>query len=123
MRLPLPEGMVMGRVRDCRGIPLGGAQVVFRAADGHLPEVQETGYFVKEFPEPAMDFSSVDGLFLIANLPPGRGRVEVYVGDGSGPVEVAGIVVDVLAGGVTLADAHVGWPDGVVPPEVCESCP
>lgn len=118
-------GVIAGTAYDCGG---GGGdslaeniQVIVRAADGTYPSSQAIHYFFAEIPSRAATATSEDGLWLIANVPPGDAFIEAYaaVDDGEPPRLIGQTKVQVFAGSLIIADMYTGSGDGVHLPASC----
>lgn len=118
-------GVIAGTAYDCGG---GGGdalaeniQVIVRAADGTYPGSQDIRYFVDEFPNRTQTATSADGLWLIANVPPGDVLIEAYAAmeDGQPPRLIAQTKAQIFAGSLIVADIYTGSGDGVHMPASC----
>lgn len=118
-------GVIAGTAYDCGGE--GGdslaenIQVIVRAADGTYPATQDIRYFLDEFPNRQQTSTSGDGLWMIANIPPGDVVIEAYAApDADQPARlIAQTKAQVFAGGLIVADIYTGSEDGVHLPASC----
>jgi hypothetical protein len=121
------SAVVMGTLLDCAGEPVYGLQVRLRRSDGTIiPEGDRNPdphyrYFDGDFfPSSRQPWSHVDGLFIVANLPPTDGPVLVEVigrrrGDATNVVLACEQLV-LLADGVTIVNIDPLRADG---PALC----
>lgn len=118
-------GVIAGTAYDCGGE--GGdslaenIQVIVRAADGSYPISQDIRYFVDEFPNRQQTATSADGLWMIANIPPGDVVIEAYAATDEGqPARlIAQTKAQVFAGSLIISDIYTGSEDGVHLPASC----
>jgi hypothetical protein len=118
-------GVIAGTAYDCGGE--GGdslaenIQVIVRAADGSYPNTQDIRYFVDEFPNRQQTATSADGLWMIANIPPGDVVIEAYAAPEAGqPARlIAQTKAQVFAGALIISDVYTGSEDGVHLPASC----
>lgn len=118
-------GVIAGTAYDCGGE--GGdslaenIQVIVRAADGTYPDTQDIRYFVDEFPNRQQTATSADGLWMIANIPPGDVVIEAYAAteDGQPARLIAQTKAQVFAGSLIISDIYTGSEDGVHMPDSC----
>jgi hypothetical protein len=118
------KGAAAGTAYDCNGDPIEGAQVIVRDADGNYPDSQVVRYFESDFPVRNRTTTSADGLWVVLNVPEGRGNVvELYgVLEAEGtPVLLATSPVDVFADSLNISSTSFGYGDGVVYPAACLS--
>ncbi len=118
------KGAAAGTAYDCKGDPIEGAQVIVRDADGGYPDSQVVRYFESDFPVRNRTTTSADGLWVVLNVPEGRGNVvELYgvLEAGGTPVLLATSPVDVFADSLNISSTSFGYGDGVVYPPACLS--
>jgi hypothetical protein len=115
-------GVVVGTAFDCNDDELENAQVVLHDADGWIPPDLVVKYFQDGFPDRALTDTTHDGLWLIANVPPGDWIVDTYVADGAGGHSLVGsAVAPTFSDGLYVASTFVGREGGVKYPETCLS--
>ncbi|MEQ1570534.1 MAG: hypothetical protein ABMA64_33185 [Myxococcota bacterium] len=104
--------------------PLGkveGVQVVVYDADGNIPDTMSVDYFVQQFPAEDQAYTSADGLWVAANVPPGDLHVEMW-GDVGGALVLLGATdVRSEADSINIANVFAGYGDGVKVPASCEA--
>ncbi len=116
------KGAAAGTAYDCNGDPIEGAQVIVRDAEGNYPDSQVVRYFESDFPVRDRTTTSADGLWVVLNVPEGRGNiVELYgvLETGGNPTLLATSPVDVFADSLNISSVSFGYGDGVVYPAAC----
>jgi hypothetical protein len=126
--LSADTGVMFGRVLDCAGSPVRGAQVVLLDEEGMPLEEQQRFYTEGGTPTRDQLYTSEDGWWMAAKVPHGVWTVSVWVSDGAmdfiqvGEVPMYSLADDhPTAPAVvwTHANAHVGHLDGTVYPDSC----
>ena len=112
------KGTAAGTVYDVNGDPVQGAQVIVRDADDKIPASLVVKYFVEDFPNRDQPETSEDGLWVAINIPPGDWRVDAYVFDGSGYIQVATSGITVFGDSINVANLWTGY-DSVHYPDSC----
>ena len=112
--------IIAGRLFDCEGGHVEGAQVVVRDAEGVIPTSLEVKYFVDDFPHRDQPHTSEDGLWVAINVPPGTWFVEAWVHDGDGGHDlIGGTVLESYADSINISNIYTGIGDGVFYPDSC----
>lgn len=121
--------IIAGTAYDCSRDPaldtddptgkIEGAQVIVYDADGNVPDTLAVNYFIEEFPARDQEATSADGLWVAANVPPGRVRVELW-GQVDGVLAQLGATeLDSKADAIAVANIFAGYGDGVKGPASC----
>jgi len=116
------KGAVAGTAYDCNGDPIQEAQVILRDSEGNYPDSQVVRYFENEFPVRTRTTTSEDGLWVLLNVPAGRGNVVELYGvteAGGEPILLATSPVDVFADSLNVSSTTYGFEGGVVYPDSC----
>ncbi len=86
----------------------------------NIPDTLQVHYFVESFPAREQLWTSADGLWVAANVPPGRLRVEMW-GNVSGALTLLGATELISeADSINIANVFAGYGDGVKYPDACE---
>ncbi len=115
------KGVVAGTVYGCDrdGDPVEFAQVIAREKGGDYLEDQDVFYFQNEFPDQNQEWTSDDGLWIIANVPESELTIEVWTWNGT-EHELRGTTdLVIIPDSINIANAYVGFEGGVVYPESC----
>lgn len=115
------KGVVAGTVYGCEreGDPVEFAQVIAREKGGDYLEDQDVFYFQNEFPDQNQEWTSDDGLWIIANVPESELTIEVWTWNGSEHELRATTDLVIIPDSINIANAYVGFEGGVVYPESC----
>ncbi len=123
------KAVIAGTAFDCLRDPslpsddnsgkIEGAQVIVYDENGEIPQSLTVNYFVDDFPNRDQYWTSPDGLWVAANVPPGNLRVELW-GKVGGTLTLLG-ATEVLseAGSINIANIYTGYGDGVKVPGTC----
>ncbi|MED5370416.1 MAG: hypothetical protein VX899_05350 [Myxococcota bacterium] len=117
------KAVVAGTVYGCEreGDAVEYAQVIARTKGGDYLEDQDVFYFVDDFPDRNQEWTSADGLWIIANVPESELTIEVWTWDGSEHQLRATTDLTIIPDSINIANAYVGFEGGVVYPEECLS--
>lgn len=97
-----------------------GVQVIVYDEQGNIPDTLQVHYFVEAFPARDQLHTSADGLWVAANVPPGRLRVEMW-GQVGGELTLLGATeLQSEADSINIANIFAGYGDGVKYPDACE---
>ncbi|MEQ1503319.1 MAG: hypothetical protein ABMB14_13865 [Myxococcota bacterium] len=121
--------IIAGTAYDCGRDPsqdsddpagkIEGAQVVVLDADGNIPDTLQVNYFVESFPARDQKFTSADGLWVAANVPPGDLEVQMW-GQVDGELVLLGASkITSEADSINIANVFAGYGDGVKYPSTC----
>ena len=125
------KGILFGQVLDCSGQPMRGAQIVL--VDGEGAPLVDQQRFYADLDGPSADkiYTTENGWWIAAEVPPGAWTVSVWVNDRDlGQIQVAEVpshaLVDDFTTSInspfvvwTRSDAHVGHTDGTHYPSSC----
>ena len=108
----LPSDVDLGKIE--------GAQVIVYDENGKVPDTVSIHYFTESFPDRDQQWTSEDGLWIAANVPPGVLRVELY-GVVGGELKLLGAtLVDSEADSINVSNVYSGYGDGVKYGNACE---
>ncbi len=96
-----------------------GVQVIVYDEDGNIPPALTVNYFTDSFPDRDQLWTSADGLWVAANVPPGLLTAEMW-GLVDGELKLLG-VTELLSetDSINISNIFAGYSDGVKFPEDC----
>ena len=96
-----------------------GVQVIVYDEDGNIPDALTVNYFTDSFPDRDQRWTSEDGLWVAANVPPGLLTVEMW-GLVEGELKLLG-ATELLSesDSINISNIYAGYGDGVKYPENC----
>jgi hypothetical protein len=98
-----------------------GVQVVVYDEDGNIPPELTVNYFTDGFPDRDQLWTSPDGLWVAANVPPGNLRAEMW-GVVDGELRLLGATLLFSeADSINISNIFAGFGDGVKYPFACET--
>ena len=100
---------------------LEGVQVIVYDADGNIPDTLTVNYFVENFPARDQEWTSADGLWVAANVPPGDLTVEMWGVVGGELVKLGASQLSSEADSINIANIFAGYGEGVKYPTSCEA--
>lgn len=98
-----------------------GAQVIVYDENGDIPDTLTVNYFTESFPDREQLWTSPDGLWVAANVPPGNLRAEMW-GVVDGELKLLGATeLFSEADSINIGNIFAGYGDGVKYPVGCEA--
>ena len=96
-----------------------GVQVIVYDENGEIPDALTVNYFTDSFPDRDQRWTSEDGLWVAANVPPGLLTVEMW-GLVDGELKLLG-ATELLSesDSINISNIFAGYGDGVKFPENC----
>lgn len=98
-----------------------GAQVVVYDENGEIPDTLSVNYFTENFPDRNQEWTSGDGLWVAANVPPGNLTVEMWGMVGGELTLLGATELFSEADSINISNVFAGYADGVKYPYACET--